>query len=1116
MKKLETQKTKIGTSLFALFIIIFAILGSMLGYLFKNDTMSASAETTLPVSALHRETKIYSPKYSADYYSGCEDYSDYIYSTPSITVLTHGLSGNASHWSNSGGGFAYNSSSLIAKIGNKLHDDYDLYVAKGGNDSNLELYQLNHAHYSIDSVTTLTDHITSADSHIIVIYESGVNNLSNSAVYNEFDRFLDTISMQYKDLTGRLPIYNLVGHSRGGLTNVEFAFNHPYNVATLISMGTPYSGSTLSSIDPIMDLLNYKKDEYGQWENEGVRSILDMDESIRLRDGWNSMKAAYEDTPVKAIAVGTATSLDFVQEFVSDLRNYQYVDGQDKIIDILEEVLQIVERYPGLSNMVLEIANGLATILKWFDYDVYSDLTSGNVTFEEAQEILGLVEMINGEIVIMDDLFIDLNSQLANGYKFPDKIGYTDFDGRLKTFTAEDFGGGRAVPSAPAVVHNLECMNDELTSFIAETFEYGSGDEQIENLTDLSSGTIKNASGSTYSFVSEHTGSRTFSLPQATIYVYELVNGLWDLKAEGYGMVNCGYAQGKEYILIVKSDGTGNKNYQFKPADSLYQNVNSVILDGYELHIYSFVAPSDNFYSFSCSGSDSTSLQLLDCQSNFVYLNEGEEAYVVLQNKSSQQSSCTIKVVPSRNVNVSQNFTITFESNIVKFSNSFDKKCEYQIEMNAGTIECFDAEGQEIDNSCTIASNKKIYYFTLDPNEECYVVYEDISDATASIITPSIRQFRWLIDDEILAGQDVTFRCNELHRVEFVFEIDGEIVKSNTRLSFDGGLNYTYDNGDIMITTEPNTDATLYVTPEASWNYGLEIHLEPKYQITFVSDGKVISSQMKYVGEDIVLPTLSKKRYNGVWRLDGTYLQYNFNTTYTLSKEEDIMFTAIWTGYKYSIEYSNLTSPIGSRAVCPSPTQYEYGRGLVLTEPYFTGNYPTQKSTVWRFVGWYTSDSYTSKVTAISKDTYGDKVFYAKWEWDACVISGYITGDGIIITDNGFHNNTDISYNLFFEDNTVEEVNKLGFTKATIKFTFTYQEKSDGYQQVQIVNSSGENLSGVKEYISEGGIETKSITVNADLNDLVGQEMIFVQFNARGWFNDDWYLKEYHLTITYF
>ena len=1116
MNKLVTRKKRIGTSLFALFFIIFAILGSMLGYLFEDDAISASADTNLPVSALHRDTKIYSRKYSADYYSGCEDYSDYIYSAPSITVLTHGLNGSASHWSNSGEGFAYNASSLIAKIGNKLHDDYDLYVAKGGDDSNLELYQLDHTHYSIDSGTTLTDHITSADSHIIVIYESGVNNLFNSTVYSEFDRFLDTISMQYKDLTGRLPIYNLVGHSRGGLTNVEFAFNHPYNVAVLISMGTPYSGATLSSIDVIMEILGYKKDINGQWDNEGVRSILNMDESIRLRDGWNSMKAAYEDAPVKAIAVGTATSVDFAQKFVSDLRNYQYVDGQDKIIGVLEEVLQVVERQPGFSNKVLEIINGFAKVLKWFDYDLYIGLTDGNVTYEEAQDILGLVEMINGEIVIMDDLFVDLNSQLANGYKFPDKIGYTDFYGRLKTFTEEDFGGGRAVPSAPAVVHNLECMNDEITSFIAETFEYGGGDEQIENLIDLSSGTITETSGSTFSFVPEHTGSRFFSLPQATISVYELVNGLWDLKAEEYQIVNCEYTQGKEYILVVRSDGSDNENYQFKPGDSLYQNVNPVTLDGYESHIYSFVAPSDNLYGFSCSELDSISLQLQDCQSNFTYLNEGEQTYVVLQNKNSQQSSCTVKVVSSTNVNASQDFTITSELNIVKFSNNLDAKCEYQIEINSGTIAFFDADGQVLNNSCIITSNKKTYYFTLKPDEECYVFYEGISNAITSRIIPSTRQFRWMVDNEILEGQDVVFRYNKLYHIEFVFVIGDENIKLNTSLSIKGNLNYTYNNGDIVINTEPNSDATLYITPEASWDYGLEIHLEPKYEITFESDGKVVSSQKKYANEEIVLPTLSKNGYNGVWRLDGTLSEYNFNTTYKLTQEENIKFIAIWTGNTYSIEYRNLTSPIGPKAVCTSPTQYVCGRGVALAEPYFIGNYPTQKSTVWRFVGWYTSDSYTSKVTAIPKDTYGDKVFYAKWEWDACVLNGSFTGDGTIISDNGFDNNTDIVYYLCFEDETVEEVTKLGFTKATIKFTFTYQEKSDGYQQVQIVNSSGKNLSGVKEFESEGGVDTKSFTVDVNLNDLVGEEKIIVQFSARGWFSDDWYLKEYHLTLTYY
>jgi len=36
--------------------------------------------------------------------------------TPSITVLTHGLGGNASHWSNNAGTFAYDDRSLIEQI----------------------------------------------------------------------------------------------------------------------------------------------------------------------------------------------------------------------------------------------------------------------------------------------------------------------------------------------------------------------------------------------------------------------------------------------------------------------------------------------------------------------------------------------------------------------------------------------------------------------------------------------------------------------------------------------------------------------------------------------------------------------------------------------------------------------------------------------------------------------------------------------------------------------------------------------------------------------------------------------------------------------------------------
>ena len=40
-----------------------------------------------------------------------------------------------------------------------------------------------------------------------------------------------------------LPSINLVGHSMGGLINMQYAIKHPKNVATLVSLGTPYNGS---------------------------------------------------------------------------------------------------------------------------------------------------------------------------------------------------------------------------------------------------------------------------------------------------------------------------------------------------------------------------------------------------------------------------------------------------------------------------------------------------------------------------------------------------------------------------------------------------------------------------------------------------------------------------------------------------------------------------------------------------------------------------------------------------------------------------------------------------------------------------------------------------------
>ena len=108
---------------------------------------------------------------------------------------------------------------------------------------------------------------------------------SNYTVYNEFHTILDNISAQYKNLTGVLPRFNLVGHSRGGITNIMYAAEHPYNVASVFSLGTPYSGSALGELEILLGMMGYTDENYVV-DNEGVESIMNEEELQNIRDAW--------------------------------------------------------------------------------------------------------------------------------------------------------------------------------------------------------------------------------------------------------------------------------------------------------------------------------------------------------------------------------------------------------------------------------------------------------------------------------------------------------------------------------------------------------------------------------------------------------------------------------------------------------------------------------------------------------------------------------------------------------------------------------------------------------------------------------------------------------------
>lgn len=256
------------------FCIVLALLFVAVVCFYGKEWKVFALDTT---DNLHLHTKIYS-SHNNDYFDGCEDYANYVNSAPTITVLTHGLDSAAYYWSNdysfyNGSEFAYNSSSLINKIYEHLDGQMTLYKAAGIKEEStggFELKKYSYEDYINSNDGKITSVIDDVSKHIVIVYNSSVSGRSNYTVYNEFHTILDNISAQYKNLTGVLPRFNLVGHSRGGITNIMYASEHPYNVASVFSMGAPYSGSALGELEILLAMMGYADKETYEVTNEGV------------------------------------------------------------------------------------------------------------------------------------------------------------------------------------------------------------------------------------------------------------------------------------------------------------------------------------------------------------------------------------------------------------------------------------------------------------------------------------------------------------------------------------------------------------------------------------------------------------------------------------------------------------------------------------------------------------------------------------------------------------------------------------------------------------------------------------------------------------------------------
>lgn len=181
---------------------------------------------------------------------------------PSITVLTHGLGGNPSHWSNDNvtQAISYDTESIIEKIRGLDVGNTEVYVIQHEKDvipaNSFKIVKLN-----IDSVTgSYSPHAvnfssTNLSKKVVVIYKASDEKQHNITDYLELDYIIDFFSYKYYLDYHYIPKVNLIGHSRGGLSNIQYVNEHPYNIDSVFSIDTPYFGSEFGQMTALMNLI---------------------------------------------------------------------------------------------------------------------------------------------------------------------------------------------------------------------------------------------------------------------------------------------------------------------------------------------------------------------------------------------------------------------------------------------------------------------------------------------------------------------------------------------------------------------------------------------------------------------------------------------------------------------------------------------------------------------------------------------------------------------------------------------------------------------------------------------------------------------------------------------
>ena len=415
-----------------------------------------------------------------------------------ITILTHGLGSTYSTWSHVDNDyvFEYNEQSIIAKLGQRLEGKLDIYIAKCLSTSSYELYYLSYNDYKNNNNEIKKEELLNTNNHIILIYNTSNKRFGLDNAYDEFHYMVDDFSSKYNEIYNELPTFNLIAHSRGGIINMLYCIDHPYNVKKVYSLGSPYGAINLAKPKTLLEATGLDSVVNNLAMDNGVNDILNEENNINIRNNWNNMLKEYNPN-IEYYSFAYAQNIPFLFRLIDSLKdpnNNKHSVIESVNINIIESIIHFIDNneiyIKTYSNFAFSF---LSMIESLFNIKVYDNIFNrlgltheGIITKDDMQyffDCFGYDKNTN-QIMILIDGLVDVKSAL--GISFDDNIKYEGFNRYIKLLTVDDTYHTFASQKEPIVGHNVCVYDTDTIDFIVSNLKFNDNkNKNIEEFNNL-------------------------------------------------------------------------------------------------------------------------------------------------------------------------------------------------------------------------------------------------------------------------------------------------------------------------------------------------------------------------------------------------------------------------------------------------------------------------------------------------------------------------------------------------------------------------------------------------------------------------------------------------------